>query len=191
MIERRWKMRNPTPQETNTFIEAVADECEQGLLIDEIYLVVPSLCSLRVKMRSLIEAAKKKGHVINIVSDTITRTVKTKRGKWWIEIPQTKTTRLFRYDFSKGVLDMAAKKAKKAKKAKNKKVAKANPSPSRDSRLPVPGTVLTRKYKGKNISIKVLDKGIEYKGKVYRSLTAVADAVTGSHLNGYRFFDLK
>lgn len=69
--------------------------------------------------------------------------------------------------------------------------AKAKPSPSRDSRLPVPGTVLTRKYKGKNISIKVLDKGIEYKGKVYRSLTAVADAVTGSHLNGYRFFDLK
>lgn len=62
---------------------------------------------------------------------------------------------------------------------------------SRDSRLPVVGTVLTREYKGKKIAVTVLDKGFEYKGEVYRSLTAVADTVTGSHLNGYRFFGLK
>ena len=66
------------------------------------------------------------------------------------------------------------------------------PTPSsHDNRLPVKGTVLTREYKGKKISVAVLDKGFEYNGEVYRSLTAVADAVTGSHWNGYRFFGLK
>ena len=64
-------------------------------------------------------------------------------------------------------------------------------SPSHDRRLPMPGAVLTRTYKGEGISVTVLDKGFEYDGDVYRSLTAVAKAVTGSHWNGYHFFGLK
>ncbi len=54
----------------------------------------------------------------------------------------------------------------------------------------MPGAVLTREYKGERISVTVLDKGFEYDGDVYRSLTAVARAVTGSHWNGYHFFGL-
>lgn len=61
---------------------------------------------------------------------------------------------------------------------------------SRDARLPVPGTLLTRLYKGRQIQVQVLAQGFEYEGTVYSSLSAVATAITGSHLNGYRFFHL-
>lgn len=61
---------------------------------------------------------------------------------------------------------------------------------SRDRRLPIPGTVVSKEYKGINIQVKILDKGFEYNGKVYKSLTAIAKEVTGSHWNGYLFFSL-
>jgi len=64
-------------------------------------------------------------------------------------------------------------------------------SASHDRRLPMPGTVLAREYKGEMISVTVLDVGFEFDGEVYKSLTAVAKAVTGSHWNGYHFFGLK
>jgi hypothetical protein len=57
-------------------------------------------------------------------------------------------------------------------------------------RLPLPGTVLTRKYRGRQVEAKVLPNGFEYEGQVYRSLSAVAKAVTGSHWNGLLFFGL-
>ena len=57
-------------------------------------------------------------------------------------------------------------------------------------RLPIPGTVLTRKYRGRLIEVTVLPKGFEWEGEVYRSLSAVAKAVTGSHWNGFLFFGL-
>jgi len=60
-----------------------------------------------------------------------------------------------------------------------------------DNHRPLPGTVLRREYKGRTVHVMVLDKGFEYEGDVYRSLTAVAKAVTGSHWNGYLFFGLK
>ena len=59
-----------------------------------------------------------------------------------------------------------------------------------DGRLPLPGTVLTRIYKGATVQVRVRADGFEYDGTVYRSLSAVARAVTGSHCNGYLFFRL-
>jgi hypothetical protein len=59
-----------------------------------------------------------------------------------------------------------------------------------DDRLPPPGTVLTREYKGRTFQVRVLADGFEYDGQVYRSLSAVAKAITGSHCNGYLFFRL-
>jgi len=59
-----------------------------------------------------------------------------------------------------------------------------------DDRLPPPGTVLTRKYKGETLQVLVLADGFEYAGEVYASLSAVAKAITGSHCNGYLFFRL-
>jgi Protein of unknown function (DUF2924) len=57
-----------------------------------------------------------------------------------------------------------------------------------DDRLPPAGTILTRAYKGAVVQVQVLQQGFEYAGQVYKSLSAVAKAVTGSHCNGYFFF---
>jgi hypothetical protein len=65
-----------------------------------------------------------------------------------------------------------------------------NFKPSRDRRVPMPGTMLTREYRGQTVAVTVLDVGFEYQGAVYRSLTAVARAVTGSRWNGMLFFGL-
>ncbi|MBN2583495.1 MAG: DUF2924 domain-containing protein [Planctomycetes bacterium] len=56
--------------------------------------------------------------------------------------------------------------------------------------LPVPGTKLARTWRGQRIEVTVTRDGIEYEGRIYRSLTAVAKTVTGSHLSGRAFFGL-
>jgi len=62
--------------------------------------------------------------------------------------------------------------------------------PPIDTRLPAPGNCLVRKYKGEMIRVLVLPDGFEFNGERYHSLSAVAKAVTGSHINGFRFFKL-
>jgi DUF2924 family protein len=62
--------------------------------------------------------------------------------------------------------------------------------PERDRRLPAPGTVLARRYKGRVLQVRVLPHGFEYEGAVYPSLSAVAKQITGSHYNGFLFFKL-
>jgi hypothetical protein len=59
-----------------------------------------------------------------------------------------------------------------------------------DPRVPMPGSFITRPYKGRDIVVKVLPQGFECEGEVYRTLSAVAKAVTGKHWNGYHFFNL-
>lgn len=68
---------------------------------------------------------------------------------------------------------------------------KAEMPASTDPRLPAVGTAIVRKYKGRTIQVVVLADGFEYGGKRYKSLSAVAKAITGSHCNGYRFFKLE
>lgn len=55
----------------------------------------------------------------------------------------------------------------------------------------LPGTVVTRQYKGQSIRVTALADGFEYAGERYKSLTAVAKAVTGKHWNGHHFFGLR
>src|SRR5437016_5573000 len=59
-----------------------------------------------------------------------------------------------------------------------------------DGRLPLPGSVITREYKGTTLQVKVLAQGFEYEAQTYKSLSAVAKHVTGQHCNGYAFFRL-
>jgi hypothetical protein len=61
---------------------------------------------------------------------------------------------------------------------------------SNDPRLPKPGTVLNRRYRGQLHPVRVLADGFSYQDTTYRSLSAVAKAITGSHCNGYLFFRL-
>lgn len=60
-----------------------------------------------------------------------------------------------------------------------------------ENRLPSPGTVLTRQYKGATHQVEILTDGFSYQGEHYRSLSAVAKAITSTHWNGYHFFGLK
>ena len=63
--------------------------------------------------------------------------------------------------------------------------------PDHDKRLPLPGAIINREYKGTIIEVMVLEKGFEYNGEVYRSLTAITRLVTGTRWNGYHFFGLQ
>ena len=62
---------------------------------------------------------------------------------------------------------------------------------SLDNRVPIPGSLITREYKGRLLEVLVLDEGFEYAGEKFKSLSAVAKRITGSHCNGYLFFNLK
>jgi Protein of unknown function (DUF2924) len=59
-----------------------------------------------------------------------------------------------------------------------------------DSRLPPPGTLLRRRFKGQSVLVKVLAAGFEYDGRIFGSLSAIANAVTGGNWNGFVFFGL-
>lgn len=70
-------------------------------------------------------------------------------------------------------------------------VGHAKPSPSlADERVPPPGTLLTRVYRGQAYHVVVRDDGFEYDGRVFRSLSAIAKLITGSHWNGLLFFNI-
>lgn len=70
-------------------------------------------------------------------------------------------------------------------------VRDAKPLPSlADERVPPPGTVLTRVYRGQAYHVVVRDDGFEYDGQVFRSLSAIAKLITGSHWNGLLFFNI-
>jgi hypothetical protein len=64
-------------------------------------------------------------------------------------------------------------------------------SPKADKRLPMPGTILTREYKGRVLQVEVLDDGFAFEGERFKSLTSVAKKVTGAHWNGYLFFGMQ
>jgi len=58
-------------------------------------------------------------------------------------------------------------------------------------RLPLPCTVLTRSFKGKTVKVCVLPDGFRYQDRRFRSLSAVAEYITGTRWNGYAFFSLQ
>ncbi len=61
----------------------------------------------------------------------------------------------------------------------------------RDPRLPKKGVTLKRTFKGKEYHVLVQDATFVYDGKTYKSLSAVAKAITGIKWNGFKFFDLE
>lgn len=79
---------------------------------------------------------------------------------------------------------------KKNQKRKEDKTPKEDGRRLRGVRLPLSGAVLEKKYKGMEISVKVLEVGFEYNSKYYKTLSAVACAITGQHISGYHFFGL-
>ena len=60
-----------------------------------------------------------------------------------------------------------------------------------DPRNPVVGTKLIREWDGVAHTVTVLREGFDWDGRRYKSLSAVARAITGTRWNGYRFFGLR
>ena len=67
---------------------------------------------------------------------------------------------------------------------------KAERKRSRPDR-PIAGTRLVREWQGVAHCVTVLRDGFEYSGRPYRSLSAVARAITGTRWNGPLFFGLR
>lgn len=63
-------------------------------------------------------------------------------------------------------------------------------SKTKDSRIPLVGSVISKTYRGQQIEVKVLESGFEYKGKVYKSISRVAMTITKRQISGYVFFGL-
>ena len=53
-----------------------------------------------------------------------------------------------------------------------------------------PGARLVREWRGRTHTVVVTETGFEYAGKTYSSLTKIAQAITGAHWSGPRFFGL-
>lgn len=52
----------------------------------------------------------------------------------------------------------------------------------------IPGTKLIRDFKGKKYEVQTMENGYMFNNKVYKSLSAIANEITGSHWNGNKFF---
>ena len=61
---------------------------------------------------------------------------------------------------------------------------------SRNSR-PIAGTQLVREWQGTAHAVTVRERDFEYQGRPYKSLSAIARAITGTRWNGWLFFGLK
>ena len=57
--------------------------------------------------------------------------------------------------------------------------------------VPVVGTRLMREWNGHTYEVTVVHRGFEHEGRRYRSLSAIATAITGTHWNGRSFFGLE
>ena len=56
---------------------------------------------------------------------------------------------------------------------------------------PIVGTRLIREYQGVEHCVTVMADGYEWQGRPFKSLSAIARAVTGTRWNGWTFFGLK
>jgi hypothetical protein len=59
-----------------------------------------------------------------------------------------------------------------------------------DAPVILPGT-LVKEYRGERHEVLVTKEGFEYRGQRYRSLSAIARAITGTTWNGLRFFGVR
>ena len=86
--------------------------------------------------------------------------------------------------------ELAPKDIAPAKAASQAVSGSAGPPERRvcDPRLPSPGTVISKVYKGRELRVVVREDGLELDEKIYPSATALAKAVTGStSINGWLF----
>jgi len=67
----------------------------------------------------------------------------------------------------------------------------STPPSRRRPGLPMVGTRLVREWQGQRYDVLVTHEGFAFDGRPYKSLTAIAKAITGTHWNGPKFFGLR
>jgi len=101
---------------------------------------------------------------------------------------------------SDNVINLRAAIARKLAGDRSEETAKSHVDPrdtitfvpkvDRDPRLPPAGTWLERKHGDDVHKVKVLEEGFEYCGDRYRSLSGIAQKITGQVWNGFLWFGL-
>jgi hypothetical protein len=66
----------------------------------------------------------------------------------------------------------------------------SKPKPPRKSERLSPGARLVREWHGRTYTVEVSDGGFMYDGKTYKSLSMIAQSITGARWSGPRFFGL-
>ncbi|MFC1476290.1 DUF2924 domain-containing protein [Candidatus Zixiibacteriota bacterium] len=142
------------------------------------------LKELRAEYEKVFEKPTKSRNRKQLFSQ-IAKKIQADRGGHQTGDAPTKPTLTVKFERKKKATAGAKKKTAAAKKA-----AKPRPIGQRDPRLPKVGTTITKTYKGKTLNVRVLEKGFEYDGQVFRSLSGLAKHVTGAIWNGFGFFGL-
>lgn len=96
-------------------------------------------------------------------------------------------------DFIKGNLAwyiQAREQNKDPIKLREKLVKQVTRTKSKQKTPYQPGTRLVREWQGQTYEVTIMDKGYQWQGKHYRSLTAIAHEITGTKWSGPRFFGL-
>jgi len=75
--------------------------------------------------------------------------------------------------------------------ATRRRLSGQEPAPVRRRRALSPGTVLIREWHGVGHQVTIIEKGVLYRGKRYRSMSEVARLITGARWSGPRFFGVK
>lgn len=107
--------------------------------------------------------------------------------------PATKTKKKRTAKKSRTPKAAAAEKPAKAKKARAAKTAKVEkPAKAKKKKVRMGENVLSREFKGTVHEVEIVDgEGYVYNGETYKSLTAVAKAITGyAAISGPRFFGI-
>ncbi len=75
--------------------------------------------------------------------------------------------------------------------ATRRRLSGQEPAPVRRRRALSPGTVLIREWHSVGHQVTIIEKGVLYRGKRYRSMSEVARLITGARWSGPRFFGVK
>lgn len=79
----------------------------------------------------------------------------------------------------------------KAKAQKSRKTVRVMTKIAAGAVTVSPGTRLLREWQGQTYHVTVVANGFEFDGKVWRSLSAIARAITGTAWSGPAFFGVK
>jgi hypothetical protein len=90
-------------------------------------------------------------------------------------------------------LDAVARESEQRRSKPGYRRSKAPPPvpPVPDRRGLKPGTILVREHAGVLHRVVVMENGFAWEGKTFRSLSEVAQAITGTNWSGPRFFGLR